>query len=143
MKQGKFLSESRTYVAVLFLVVPLVVLTGMRTRPEQSEHDEPEDASLRSEWFRLQRAYPYQHIPAGARLRALQQLSQKMEMEAQTTGVGGAMAGTSWQLLGPQPTNTGYAYPTTSGRVTALAVDPTSSSTIYAGGAEGGIQMRQ
>lgn len=36
-------------------------------------------------------------------------------------------------------TNTGFAYPTTSGRVTALAVDPTSSTTVYLGAAEGGV----
>ncbi|HEV2423429.1 MAG TPA: hypothetical protein VGZ29_01230 [Terriglobia bacterium] len=62
-----------------------------------------------------------------------------METEAETIGVGGVMSGTTWQSIGPKPTDTGYAYPTTSGRVTALAVDPTNASTIYAGGAEGGV----
>jgi hypothetical protein len=139
MKKSTLLSARRTYVAVLLLIFPVIVLTGMRTRPEQSEHHAPEDPSLRSEWFRQQRAYPFQHIPAGARLHALRQLSEKMEAEAETIGVGGVMGGTSWQLIGPQSTDTGYAYPTTSGRVTALAVDPTNSSTVYAGGAEGGV----
>lgn len=139
MKKSQLSSASGTYITVLFIMIPIIVLTGMRTRPEQSEHDAPEDPSLRSEWFRVRRAYPLPHIPVGARLHALQQLNQKMEIESETTGIGGKMAGTSWQLLGPKPTTTGYSYPTTAGRVTALAVDPTNSSTVYAGGAEGGV----
>ncbi len=138
MKKRIF-STPRTYIAILLIAAPLVFLTGMRNRPEQSEHGAPEDPLARSEWFRKQRAYPYQHIPAGAYLRSIQQRNQKIQTESQTIGVGGVMSEVTWELLGPQPTNTGYAYPTTSGRVTALAVDPTTSSTVYAGGADGGI----
>lgn len=49
-------------------------------------------------------------------------------------------AGTSasgvWSLIGPQPQDT---LGITSGRVTALAVDPRDRNVVYAGGAEGGI----
>jgi photosystem II stability/assembly factor-like uncharacterized protein len=72
-------------------------------------------------------------------MRALRQVNAKLENEAQTIGVQGPLAGTSWVQMGPQPTNTGYSYPTTSGRVSALAVDPTNSSIVYLGAAEGGI----
>jgi len=132
-------SRPRTYISTLLILAPLVVFTAMRTRPEQSEHDAPEDPLARSEWFRQQRAYPYQHIPAGARLRSVQQLAQQMQTESETIGIGGQMAQVTWASLGPKPTNTGYAYPTTAGRITALAVDPTSSSTVYAGAADGGV----
>ncbi len=132
-------STPRTYIAILLIAGPLVLLTGMRTRPEESEHGAPEDPLARSEWFRTQRAYPYQHIPAGARLRSMEQLNEMIQTESETVGVGGVMSSVTWALVGPEPTNTGYAYPTTSGRVTALAVDPTTSSTVYAGGADGGV----
>jgi photosystem II stability/assembly factor-like uncharacterized protein len=139
MRDHAYSSTLRVSIAVLSILVAVVFLGGLRTRPEQSKHGAPEDSFLRAEWFRTQRAYPFNHIPAGARLRSLQQLSQKMDAEARTIGIGGQMAGVSWQLAGPEPTNTGYAYPTTSGRVTALAIDPSDSKIVYLGGAEGGI----
>jgi hypothetical protein len=139
MEKLAFVSRSRIYIAILLIIVPVIFLSGMRTRPEESEHGAPENPARRLEWFRAQRAYPFPRIPAGARRQSLRQLNQKLAAEAETTGVGGQMSEVTWQLLGPQPTNTGYAYPVTSGRVTALAVDPTESTTVYAGAAEGGI----
>src|SRR4029077_10247575 len=50
-----------------------------------------------------------------------------------------------WQLIGPQPTNQPFGAnsgsPTTSGRVTSLAVDPTDATgnTVYLGAAAGGV----
>jgi photosystem II stability/assembly factor-like uncharacterized protein len=45
----------------------------------------------------------------------------------------------SWSFIGPQPIDTPYTYPVVSGRVTALAVDPRNSNTVYLGAAQGGV----
>jgi len=114
---------------------------------------------LRQEWFYQQRAYPHQHIPPGARLKALEQL-RKMEavqrsgsqrLKEQTTNTlsttsttssptqAATLSSTSWTLIGPQPTNAGGPLNVVSGRVTALAVDPTNPNVVYLGAAEGGV----
>ena len=46
--------------------------------------------------------------------------------------------GGSWTALGPQPI-VDRGDPVASGRVSALAVDPTNSATVYAGAAGGGV----
>src|SRR5947209_17632725 len=46
---------------------------------------------------------------------------------------------TMWSPIGPQPTVGTFFFGNTSGRVTALAVDPTNPSIVYLGGAEGGV----
>jgi len=119
------------------VVVAAVVMLGaaLRPRPEKADRGFPDNPAARSEWFRAQRAYPFAHIPAGARLNSLRQLDAMRLAQtehSQSTSL-------TWTLLGPQPTNTGFSYPTTSGRVTALAVDPTDSEVVYLGAAEGGI----
>ncbi|MFI5110757.1 MAG: tail fiber domain-containing protein, partial [Terriglobales bacterium] len=52
-----------------------------------------------------------------------------------------AINNTSWTLIGPQPTTGAVFGGTTSGRVTAIAVDTTDATgnTLYIGGAEGGV----
>ena len=42
-----------------------------------------------------------------------------------------------WTLIGPEPV--GNYYGVSSGRVTAIAVNPTNPNTVYVGGAEGGV----
>jgi hypothetical protein len=59
-----------------------------------------------------------------------------------TTGAAGTVApldqtGGTWQFAGPQPIAGDYG--SASGRVTSLAVDPTSSAIVYAGTAGGGV----
>src|SRR5215831_16888285 len=128
----------RSYAFLALILTALIAVLGFRPRPEESEKEGVEDnPTARSEWFRSQRAYPHTQIPAGARMNALRQVNAMVQQEAETIGVQGPLAGTSWVLMGPKPTDTGYSYPTLSGRVSALAVDPTSSSTVYLGAAEG------
>lgn len=113
------------------------------------------------EWFYRQRAYPLGHIPAEARRKSLDQLDQMLEREGKKPGppsasplfvrsapLGGAPlvvpSTAQWTLIGPEPTNVTdlnvfSGGPTTSGRVTALAVDPGNSSIVYLGGAQGGV----
>jgi len=55
-----------------------------------------------------------------------------------------AATGGAWSVLGPRrilPTQGQdyWGYPRDAGRVTALAVSPTTSSTLYLGAAEGGV----
>jgi uncharacterized repeat protein (TIGR01451 family) len=104
------------------------------------------------EWFYRQRAYPLQHIPGGARLKALKQLDQMLADEAQSTTPSPdpsseiafdisltTISSTRWTLIGPEPTDTPYSVPVVAGRVTALAVDSTNSNVVYAGAADGGV----
>jgi len=104
------------------------------------------------EWFYKQRAYPQKHIPAGARLRALDQLDKMLAAEGQLATPGANLppdfaadispdvtSSTHWSLIGPQPTVTPYNVPVVAGRVTALAVDPINSNVVYAGAAGGGV----
>lgn len=103
----------------------------------------------RQEWFYIQRAYPLGYIPAGARLKVLDELKQLPTARRQPAIAPGAatqLSTTPWTLIGPQPTlplsNDQFTgYPTVAGRVTALAFDPrdTTDKTIYLGSAEGGL----
>ena len=139
MRMSFCASKMKSAALVVLILTGLVGLVGLRPRPEDADKGSPDNPAARQHWFLSQRAYPLNHIPAGARMRARQQVNAKLQNEAQTIGVQGPLAGTSWVQMGPQPTNTGYAYPTTSGRVSALAVDPTNSSTVFLGAAEGGV----
>ncbi|NDQ58486.1 MAG: hypothetical protein GZ088_15580 [Acidipila sp.] len=117
----------------------------------------------RQEWFHRQRAYPLAHIPAGARQRALEdketmrrEQRQKASSAAasETTAATGTTAAaavkgmtganapslTKWTPIGPMPTNsTSAQIGAVSGRVSALAVDPTNANTIFLGAAQGGV----
>jgi hypothetical protein len=76
-------------------------------------------------------------------LRALHQLDVKLaeEAAARSRGRDGrAMAlqqAPSWTAIGPQPVDAFGLV--SSGRVTAVAVDPTNNNVVYAGAAGGGI----
>jgi len=88
-------------------------------------------------WFTHQRAYPLAQIPVGARLRALTQTTAlRRAVRANVAGPRGAAG--AWQQVGPpgqQATYTGDEV----GRITSLAVDPVSSTVLYAGTAGGGV----
>ena len=105
----------------------------------------------RDEWFYKQRSSLNGHIPAGARLRAFQHMQRMMVREgkltllangsyAAVTPLAGTAVGGAWSSLGPMPTTGGF-YTPVSGRIVAVAVDPsdTSGNTLLIGGAMGGI----
>ena len=101
--------------------------------------------------FYQQRAYPLGYIPGGARMQAIRQLDQMLDdrqfvvrrspdrRDAAATG----SAAQQWIQIGPQPTTYAgtYSLPApgylTSGRVTALAVDPGNSRVVYLGAPKG------
>jgi photosystem II stability/assembly factor-like uncharacterized protein len=97
----------------------------------------------RTEWFYGQRAYPQPTIPAGARLSALNEMNVIIRNQASPAGPPAGSPSTQWTLIGPRPTNntaTSYwNYGASSGRITAIAVDPANSNNIYIGAAEGGV----
>lgn len=110
--------------------------------PANFERDE-DDASIlrkREDWFYRQRAFPHEKIPAGARLNAVRQLDEQMAVERAHPELR-PMAATApeWKFIGPKPIDTPYTDPVVSGRVAAIAIDPTNPSVIYAGAAQGGV----
>ncbi|HTZ70431.1 MAG TPA: hypothetical protein VMB71_07270, partial [Acetobacteraceae bacterium] len=120
-------------LAVLLAAVPSLAAAAPPGRQE------PEEADLqqqREAWFYGQRAYPHARIPGGVRLAALGALDH---MRADEAARGLTPKSLTWKPLGPQPIDTPYTDPVVSGRVSAMAVDPTNPDHIYLGGAQGGI----
>src|SRR3989454_282777 len=115
------------------------------------QHEDADQLRKREEWFYKQRADPRGHIPAGARLKAFQHMQRMMEAEgklvrradgsfAAVVPEAGPAVGGTWSPLGPAPTTGGFFSPV-SGRIEAIAVDPSDSTgnTVLVGGAQGGI----
>jgi len=75
-----------------------------------------------SDFFQRQRAFPFHEIPAGAYANAVRQ--------ARELNAGARSSSGSWLQSGP--TNVG-------GRVTAIAVHPTTPSILWIGAADGGV----
>jgi photosystem II stability/assembly factor-like uncharacterized protein len=131
--------------AALSLVPLASAQKASRSRPSGQPPDSAQLIRLRARWFYRQRAYPLPRIPAFARLRALEQLRQMLKQPKATNSLPFspstlvAGADPAWTLIGPQPTNSPIFAPFISGRVTAMAVDPTNSNIVYLGAAEGGV----
>jgi hypothetical protein len=127
---------------------------GMKPLPRDPEaleslQEGPEFLQRRMDWFFKPRAFPIGFIPQGARERALEQKRQMYQREGRFNLIGApggagfvtpATGPTSaWFSIGPQPTTTSVNGGFTSGRVTALAVNPNNPSNFYLGGADGGL----
>ncbi len=119
-----------------------------------------EDPRARANYFYGQRAYPLLRTPAGALQASKEQLetmiTQQREMglippalpQAQIEGqpLTNFPGPGTWTNIGPMPvTNSAgganFGNPASTGRVTAIAVDPTPSATptVYLGAATGGV----
>lgn len=125
---------------------------------EEEGGETGDDPKLRADYFYRQRAYPFDQTPAGVRQQSLKQLDT---MIAQQRAMGilpesdtaapnsvGFPGPSNWTNIGPQPvTNSAgganFGNPASTGRVTAIAIDPTttitSSQVVYLGGATGGV----
>jgi hypothetical protein len=123
---------------------------ALPTNDEEGQPESGDEIRERGNWFHDQRAYPFAHIPSGALQEAIQQrdaMKQRQRAQSQfnpqavITFPGDAL----WHLMGPQPVNEIFSvnsgFPTASGRVTAIAVDPSDATgqTVYIGGAAGGV----
>ncbi len=116
--------------------------------PEAEGAGGGESAAIRNRdsWFYGQRAYPKAFTPPHA---LMHELAQARATRAASAAEGAtADAPLTWTAIGPRPiaSTTGGGggtyyngqFPVT-GRVTAIATDPTNHSTAYAGGAYGGV----
>ena len=123
--------EHRTSVighsaAVRALTVILVLAAGFVSAVHAQENPR-----RRWEYFYQQRAFPFDRIPAGALQAAREELRRPDLLRSPPP-----VAGNSWTPIGPE----GIPISITSiGRLTAIAVHPTNSNTIYIGGAQGGV----
>ncbi len=103
---------------------------------EQEQEDNDNAAGGDDFLFRI-RAFPFRHIPRGARARAFEQanrLRAPREFISNQNASSSADSSQQWTLIGPRPT-----FNNSSGRVTAIAIDPNDNKTVYLGGAEGGV----
>lgn len=113
---------------------------GKKTAQRRERQDMPRE---RERWFYEQRAYPLKQIPAGIRQKAIERLEEMRRAErqrAQAPGIEALIqAGQSaWTPIGPQPGNSSF-FGAVSGRIGAIAADPTDANTVYLGGAQGGV----
>jgi photosystem II stability/assembly factor-like uncharacterized protein len=102
----------------------------------QQPGEGPSIDALRSAWFYGQRAYPHRYVPARAWEKASE---QRDAMEAEALARHDRTTTFTWKLIGPKPIDTPYTDPIVAGRVTATAIDYTSTSTVYLAGAQGGV----
>jgi len=117
----------------------------------QQQNDDADDPAARSAYIhRLSSGG--QSVAPGSRLRALEVKRHMMEAEgaafraAYAANPEKAIANitaspSAWTPIGPASTTTPFTYPTSSGRVTALAVDQTDATgnTVWLGAAQGGV----
>ena len=123
-------------------LLPILLALAVTSLPafQKNEEDGGLDRPL-DRWHYLydQRQSSPTEFPEGGRLRAYRALDG-MERALKTRKVNARAADFSgtWKAIGPQPIAFSNNY-VTSGRVTALAIDPRSNDTVYAGGANGGV----
>jgi hypothetical protein len=112
----------------------IVVASGLGSMllasPAAAQDDNPR---LRWEHFYQQRAYPFTVVPPLALDRARFDLLARWP---NPFAAAPAPSATPWQQIGPEriPSNI-----TSSGRLTAIAIHPTVPTTLYVGGAQGGV----
>ncbi len=117
--------------AILLALGPAIAQSGREQPGEARDID-----AIRAQWFYGQRAYPHKSVPSGALYRAG---LERDRHEAADFAHAPVAATASWKSLGPKPVDTPYTDPVVAGRVSALAVDPTNSQTVYLGAAQGGV----
>ncbi|HUB77239.1 MAG TPA: hypothetical protein VMB03_00515 [Bryobacteraceae bacterium] len=121
---------------ILTVTSPLLAQTADERR--DFDRDDQHNQQQRDEWFYRQRAYPFTKIPKGARLNAWM---QRRALEAIARGgarpEAAAALAPAWRFIGPEDNN--FWGGNSSGRITALAVDPRSSQVVWAGAADGGV----
>ncbi|HKV63046.1 MAG TPA: IPT/TIG domain-containing protein [Candidatus Acidoferrum sp.] len=146
----EIVAEKRTEPGIRLRPAVQLSPSQLDTEVAESEQESGDEVRQRASWFFDQRAYPNKHIPADALQKAIEQReSMRQQQRAAFKPAAGAQAIVSfpgdalWHLMGPQPINTPFGqnsgFPTASGRVTAIAVDPTNANIVYIGGAAGGV----
>ncbi len=136
-------------VLMKWAIIAAVALCGGASLSAQTaaqrrdfDRDDQNNQRPRDEWFYRQRAYPSGRIPKDARLKAWRQ-RQALEMGMKARAASPQSSRTAsasvpvWTFIGPQDNN--FWGGNSSGRVTALAIDPRSNETVWAGAADGGV----
>jgi photosystem II stability/assembly factor-like uncharacterized protein len=100
-------------------------------RPKAEENEE--DVRGRDEWFNFQRRFPFDAIPAGARVEAIRQtraMEEKLHEALAKNRGNRTLAANRWEDIGPN---------NVAGRIPALAYHPTEPGVLLIGGASGGV----
>lgn len=117
-------------------------LLGIAAHAQDVEKDDDDHQLERQQWFYNQREFPLGHIPTGARINAIEAVKAIERAARQGRPLAGgssrAVDASTWNLIGPRPTESGTNY-VTSGRVNSIAIDPRDNNTVYIGAAEGGV----
>jgi hypothetical protein len=154
--QRKF--SSRLNLVVFHLLASVLYLCSIALGQAATVPPETDNPRARAEYLEHKRGGP---APTGARRDALREVDQMMEREgtaywqsnSEANRENGAVTPASpstiipsqsqWTAIGPQPTNPNPSAGNNSahyaGRVTALAVDPSTPTTVYLGAAQGGL----
>ena len=127
---------------VILASVSAPVLAQTADQRRDFDQDDQGHQQQRDEWFYRQRAYPFDQIPKGARLNAWRQ-RQALEASSHAGAAhsrstqAAATAAPGWTFIGPQDNN--FWGGNSSGRITALVVDPRNNQVVWAGAADGGV----
>lgn len=120
-----------TSIALALLIGSIFFSGGASAQPVQPVAGRPGPVpvkglkKLEGNWFQLSHVGK-SHVATDAYLNAATQASSMPVVNATT----------KWVQLGPKPINAGVLY---SGRVTAEAVNPSNTSEVWVGGADGGL----
>lgn len=119
------------------------LLEGRGKGGESEGEDERDDVRGREEWFYRLRRYPLAHIPAGLRNSAWERKEAMRRALRERMARGPVMrsplATGLWTSIGPMPTLSATGAGLVSGRVTAIATDPTNANIVFVAGAQGGV----
>ena len=103
------------------------------SQKDHNREETGEDVRGRDEWFRYQRAYPYDIVPSDGRIQAIRQteaMQAQLAKVMEKQGRGGFLGATEWTPIGPF--NSG-------GRIRSVVINPFNSQTIFIGAAGGGV----
>jgi uncharacterized protein (TIGR03437 family) len=108
--------------------------------PAAGEEEESHGEAAK-EWMEQLQSYPYGKFPADGRLRAVRAMESMRGEAMRVLPRTAASVTTPWKSIGPTGliNENVYGSPLTSGRVNALAADPTDPKTLYLGADQGGI----
>ena len=123
--------------ALVFIALPTAaVIAGAQTPATTRIKDSPGD---RMRYFIAQRADETGQIPKRAMAKARRQMMAQFPSRGRGLNLSiatGQAVGNGWTAVGPNNVN---IYTASSGRLTAIAVHPTTPTTIFAAGAQGGV----
>ena len=128
MRATSRFAEGLTLVAAL--------LASASVAGAQQEREGPDHATRRQEYLDEPRRFPFLRIPPGALSVARRDVEARFGLHARSSMASRSLGlATGWRAIGPGTINNGVD----AGRVTTIAVNPTNSDIVYAGGAQGGI----